>query len=63
MKNTTTHCVAGANGSSERASGEKPAVAIVANACAVALNSVMRGSTPVQPRPASTRISAAVMAT
>jgi hypothetical protein len=32
MKNTTTHCVAGANGSSERGSGEKPAVAIVANA-------------------------------
>ena len=34
MKTTTTHCVAGANGSIERASGEKPAVATVANACA-----------------------------
>ena len=34
MKTTITHCVAGANGSIERASGEKPAVAIVANECA-----------------------------
>ena len=63
MKTTITHCVAGANGSIERASGEKPAVAMVANACAVALKSVMRGSTPVQPSVASTRISSAVIAT
>ena len=37
MNTTTAHCVAGANGSSERGSGEKPAVAIVVNECATAL--------------------------
>ena len=37
MKTTTTHWEAGANGSIERGSGEKPAVAIVANEIATAL--------------------------
>ena len=36
MKNVITHWVAGANGSIERPSVEKPAVAIVANAWATA---------------------------
>ena len=36
MKTTIAHCVSAANGSIERASVEKPAVAIVANAWATA---------------------------
>jgi hypothetical protein len=36
---------------------------MVANECATALNSVIRGSMPVQPRIASTAISVAVIAT
>ena len=63
MNTTITHCVAAANGSIERASGENPAVAIVANECATALKRSIRGSTPVQPSVASTAISIAVMAT
>ena len=63
MKTTTTHWVAGANGSIDRASVEKPAVATVANECATALKSVIRGSMPVQPSSARTSISSAVIAT
>ena len=63
MKATTTHCDAGANGSSERASGEKPAVAIVANEWATALKNVMRSSTPMRPKPVRIVTSTAVIAT
>ena len=37
MKNAIAHCVGAANGSIERASVEKPPVAIVENECATAL--------------------------
>jgi hypothetical protein len=37
MNTTTAHCEAGAKNSIERGSGEKPAVATVAKACATAL--------------------------
>ena len=63
MKKTIAHCVAGAYGSIERPLVENPAVAIVANACATASNRVIRGSTPVHPRAASTMIATAVIAT
>ena len=49
MKSTITHWLAGANGSTDRACGENPPVGIVVKACAAAWNSLMSGSTPVQP--------------
>ena len=62
MKTTTTHCVAGANGSSDRASGEKPAVATVESECATALKSVIRGSMPSRPNSARIATSSTVIA-
>ena len=63
MKTVIVHCVTGANGSIERASVEKPAVAMVANACPTARNRSMRGSSPVQPSAASARMASALIAT
>ena len=63
MKKTTAHCVTGANGSSDRPSGENPAVAIVENECAVASKNVIRWSAPVQPSTARTTTSSAVIPT
>jgi hypothetical protein len=63
MKTVIVHCEAGANGSIERGSVENPAVASVANACAVALKRSIRGSTFVHPSTASAAISSAVKAT
>ncbi len=63
MKTTITHCVAGANGSSDRCSGEKPAVAMVANECATALKNVIRRSMPSSPNAVRIATSRAVIAT
>ena len=60
MKTTTVHCVTGANGSIDRASVEKPAVATTARPAAVALKGVMRGSIPVAPKKPRTTMATAV---
>lgn len=54
MRTTTIHCVAGANPSIDRASGENPPVAADVSPWATAWYGVMRSSTPVKPSTAST---------
>ena len=49
MNSATTHCVIGANGSSERGSVEKPPSGIVVSAWPIAWNGSMRSSRPVSP--------------
>jgi hypothetical protein len=63
MNTTITHWLAAANGSTDRACGEKPPVGSVANACAAAWYGVIRESTPVQPKIERMRIISAVRPT
>jgi hypothetical protein len=62
MKSAITHCVAGANGSSEWPSVPKPPVGIVENACATASKPVMRSSMSVTSKASRITMSAAVSA-